>query len=372
MNTNQIPFIVRLPLVLVSIFAIGYLLYLGQVVLAPLTFAFFIAIVFLPLADFLEKKLHFSRGWSTVTSVLGLILILSGICYFFAYQFGDLMDDWPKLQTEFQHIFHRMQLWMYHNFNLRIHEQMDYLKQGLDQLISSSGIILGVTIGMLSSTVFFFFLTIIFFMAVLNYRQILYSFITKVFAERYSFKVEEIASEIQIMVKHYLVGLVIQVIIVFILISTFLTIIGVKYAILLGAITGLLNIIPYIGILISLIITLLISFATGSSANAWILIIGFLATHSIDANITLPFVVGSKVKVNALFSFIAILIGEMVWGISGMFLCIPVLGVMKIIFDRVEGMQPWGILIGDDEIRSKKRKKRKEKPKPATEVSENE
>ena len=198
-------------------------------------------------------------------------------------------------------------------------------------------------------------------MAVLNYRRILYKFITNVFTQRHFSKVEEIVSEIQIMVKQYLVGLVIQIIIVFLLVSAFLTIMGVKYAILLGAITGFLNVIPYIGISISAILTLLISFATGSSSSALMIVMGFLATHSIDANITLPFVIGSKVKINALFSFLAILVGEALWGISGMFLCIPVLGVLKIVFDRVEGLQPWGLLIGDDDVHRHRRKQKKNK-----------
>jgi predicted PurR-regulated permease PerM len=361
MNTDKIPFIIRLPLVLVSVIAIGYLLSLGQIILAPLTFAIFTATMFLPFANYLEKKLRLSRGWSTVISVLLLIIVLSGICYFFAYQLSDLVNDWPKLQKQIEVVFHRMQIWFFHNFSLNLDDQMEYLKQAAEKLASTSSLIIGITIGMFSSSVFFFFLSIIFFMAVLNYRRILYKFIRDVFTQRHISKVEEILSEVQIMVKHYLAGLIIQIIIVFVIVSAFLTIMGVKYAILLAAITGFLNVIPYIGIGVSLIITLIISFATGSSANILILVLGFLATHSIDANITLPFVIGSKVKINALFSFLAILVGEAIWGISGMFLCIPILGVLKIIFDRVDGLQPWGLLIGDDETHSRRRRKKEMK-----------
>ncbi len=370
MNTDKIPFIVRLPLVLISIIGIGYLLYLGQDILAPLTFAFFTAIMFLPFADFLEKKLKFSRGWSTIASVLILMLVLWGIGYFFASQLSDLVNDWPKLQKQMEKIFHEMQIWMYHNFNMNIHDQMQYLQQGAEKLLSTSGVILGVTIGVFSSSLFFAFLTIIFFMSILNYRRILYKFITNVFAQRHINKVDDIVKKIQIMVKHYLIGLIIQIFIVFVLVSVFLTIMGVKYAILLGALTGFLNVIPYIGISLSMLITVFIALATGSTCNYFILVFGFLAVHSIDANVTLPFVVGSKVKINALFSFLAILVGEALWGIPGMFLCIPVLGVMKIIFDRVEGLEPWGMLIGDEEVHPRRKKKKKEpvEEKPAEEV----
>ncbi len=105
---------------------------------------------------------------------------------------------------------------------------------------------------------------------------------------------------------------------------------------------GLLNVIPYIGICISLLISCFIAFATGTVSTCIYVAIGYVIVHIIDGNIVLPFVVGSKVKINALFSFIGILLGEHLWGISGMFLCIPAIAIIKIIFERVEGLKPWG------------------------------
>ncbi|GCE36026.1 AI-2E family transporter [Sporomusaceae bacterium FL31] len=81
-----------------------------------------------------------------------------------------------------------------------------------------------------------------------------------------------------------------------------------------------------------------------------------MIVHAIDGNIVLPFVVGSKVKINALFSFIGILLGEHLWGISGMFLCIPAIAIIKIIFERVDGLKPWGKLLGEEEKPHKKKK----------------
>ena len=120
---------------------------------------------------------------------------------------------------------------------------------------------------------------------------------------------------------------------------------GVKYAILLGVLTGLMNVIPYVGIIFSTLIACLISFATGGNHTLFVLV-GYFIIHAIDGNIILPLVVGSKVKINALFTFIGLLIGEELWGISGMFLSIPFLAILKIIFERVEGLQPWGKCFG--------------------------
>ena len=124
----------------------------------------------------------------------------------------------------------------------------------------------------------------------------------------------------------------------------------VKYAILLGLITGLFNIIPYLGIFTALLLSTLITFATAAVAGKVVLvIITLVITHLIDSNILLPVIVGSKVKINPLITVLGVVTGEMIWGISGMFLSIPVIAVMKIVFDRVESLKPWGLLLGEEE-----------------------
>jgi predicted PurR-regulated permease PerM len=73
----------------------------------------------------------------------------------------------------------------------------------------------------------------------------------------------------------------------------------------------------------------------------------------------MPYVVSSKVRINALVSIIGVLIGGALAGISGMFLSIPGIAILKAIFDRVEGLKPWGDILGDDEkVKPSKRKKK--------------
>ncbi|MEJ0083992.1 MAG: AI-2E family transporter [Puia sp.] len=110
---------------------------------------------------------------------------------------------------------------------------------------------------------------------------------------------------------------------------------GIKYALLLGLITGLFNIIPYIGIFTAMLISVLITFATAAAAGKVFLVLTTLViTHLVDSNILLPAIVGSKVKINPLITVLGVVLGEMIWGVSGMFLSIPVIAVLKIIFDR--------------------------------------
>lgn len=349
MNAIKLPFIVKLSLVVVSIIGIGYLIKLGQSILAPFFLAFLLAMLFVPISNFMEKKFRFSRGLSSIFSVLIMVLIICGLGYFFTSQLANFSEDIPKLSQQFETVFHNIQVWVSKTFNLQINKQFEYINEAFNKLLSSTGLILGFTFSIFSSGIGFLFFCLLFFIFILNYRRVLNTFIINVFDAKHELKVQEIVTEIQMMTKKYITGLLIQVVIVSILSSLMLTILGVKYAILLGVLTGLLNVIPYIGVLISLIISMFIAFATGEPITCLYVAIGYIAVHAIDGNLVLPFVVGSKVKINALFSFIGILVGEHLWGISGMFLCIPAMAIFKIIFERIEPLKPWGKLLGEDE-----------------------
>lgn len=347
MNAIKLPFVVKLSLVVVSIIGIGYLIRLGQSILAPFFLAFLLAMLFVPISNFMEKKLRFSRGLSSIFSVLIMVIIMGGLGYFFTSQLANFSEDLPKLSQQFESVFHNLQMWVSKTFNLQINKQFEYINEGFNKLLSSSGLILGFTFGVFSSGLAFLFFCLLFFIFILNYRRVLNTFIINVFDSKHEVKVQEIVTEVQVMTKKYITGLLIQIVIVSSLTSIMLTILGVKYAILLGVLTGILNVIPYIGILISLVISMFIAFATGEPSTCLYVAIGYVAVHVIDGNLVLPFVVGSKVKINALFSFIGILVGEHLWGISGMFLCIPAMAIFKIIFERIESLKPWGRLLGE-------------------------
>ncbi len=356
MNLLRLPFLVKLTLVITAILGIGYLLSLGQSILAPFFLAFLMAMLFLPAANFMERQLRFTRSFSTITSVLIMLMILTGLIYFFGSQLSDFSKDIPHLRVQFTSVFNDLQHWVSKTFHVKIDEQLTYLDQGLSKLLSSSGVILGFTLGIFSTGLGFIVFFLLFFIFILNYRRVLNNFIITVFNEKHKANVQEVVNEVRIMTKKYIVGLCLQVLIVSVLTSIVLTVLGVKYAILLGVLTGLLNVIPYLGICIALLISCFIAFATSAPSTCIYVLIGYIGVHIVDGNIILPFVVGSKVKINALFSFIGIIIGEHLWGIAGMFLCIPAIAILKIIFERVEGLQPWGKLLGEEEKPDKKKK----------------
>jgi putative permease len=356
MKNITLPFVAKLALVLLSLIMLGYLAILGKSLLSPLLFSLLMAFLLLPFANFLERKFKFSRSIAAITSVIIMIVAIYGLFYFLGNQLSNLWNDWPLLEKQVTKAFHDIQLWIGKTFHIGGQEQKSYLLQGLEKSISTSAIVIGTTILTLSSSLLFLAFTLLFTFFILNYRSILYQFLSSVFAEEHKQKVSEIVREIQQIIRKYVSGLFIQMIIVSLLMIITLSLLGVKYAILLGLIAGIFNIIPYLGIFTALLISALITFATAGASQALFVIFAFIGIHTIDGNVLMPLVVGSKVKINALFAFIGIIVGEMIWGISGMFLCIPYMAMLKIIFERVEGLEPWGALLGEGNAKPRKRR----------------
>lgn len=358
MKDIKLPFLAKLTLVLISIVILGFLAKIGQTILAPLFFSFLMALLFTPFANFFERKLRFSRSLSTIMSLVVMVAVIFGLGLFFSSQLSDFVNDFPMLQKQVIKTIEHLQIWVSKTFHVNIKTQAEYFNQGLEKLLASSGIILGFTVSIFSSFGAFLAFSFLFFIFILNYRGLLYNFIVSVFDEKHSVKVGEITTEIQRIIKQYIIGLFIQIVIVSLITSVLLSILGVKYAMLLGVLTGILNVIPYIGIVISGALACLISFATGGDKTL-VVLLGYIGIHVIDANVVLPLVVGSKVKINALFTFIGLLIGEALWGISGMFLSIPFLAILKIIFERIDGLEPWGNVLGENKGKTKPRRKYK-------------
>jgi len=136
-----------------------------------------------------------------------------------------------------------------------------------------------------------------------------------------------------------------------------LLIIGVDYALLLGVVCAIINVIPYFGGFVAVTLPMLIAFVTHSLSSALLVMASFLFIQLLDNNYLIPKVVASKVKINALVSVIVVLAGGALWGIAGMFLSIPLTAIIKVVFDHIEPLQPWGFLLGNS-FSNHKRKKR--------------
>ncbi|MEX6685927.1 AI-2E family transporter [Danxiaibacter flavus] len=343
------PFYTKLAMILVSIIAVGYLAILGKQLLAPLIFAVLFSILLLPLARFFEQKTKLARSGAAFLSVLVFVVCIALILYLVGAQLTRLGQDWPLFKDQVVSSVNNLQHWVASTFHINMRDQMHYVNDATNKLISTSTLVLGTTVLSVSSIVLFLVFIMIYTFFLLFYRRLLVKFLLGVFKEDNAVMVYDVIAHVQYIIRKYIAGLLLEMAIVATACCLIFWILGIKYAILLGLITGLFNIIPYIGIFSALLLSTLITFATGAVASKIILVaITIIVIHLIDSNFLLPVIVGSKVRINALITVMGVIVGEMMWGISGMFLAIPVIAIMKIIFDRIEPLKPWGLLLGDE------------------------
>jgi predicted PurR-regulated permease PerM len=352
---NSLPFYHKLASVLVSLIALGYLVILSKDLLSPVIFSCLFSILLLPLADFLEKKFHLPRGAASMLAVLLLLAAISLLVYVIGSQISTLSDDWPRFKQQVLGSLSDLQHWISRKYHVTVRKQLNYVQSATSQVLASGTTVVGATIVSVSSLLLFLLFTFIYTFFFLTYRRLIMTFLIAVFLEENSLVVHDIVENVQNILRKYIFGLFIEMVIVSTVVCIVFWALDVKYAMLLGLITGLFNIVPYLGIFTALLLSTLITFATAAVAGKVVLvIITLVITHLIDSNILLPVIVGSKVKINPLITVLGVVVGEMIWGISGMFLSIPVIAVMKIVFDRVQSLKPWGLLLGEEEKRLRK------------------
>ena len=348
-STLKLPFYVKLAMTLVSLIALIFILYIAQEILIPLMMALLFSILLRPCCAFLKDKLHFPHVISVITCVLLFVIFILGILTFISYEVTDFVKDWNTIKRNFSIHLANLQEFVRHHFDISTYEQDKYIENATNDTVKSGKEIIGSTLLSFTDTLLNLTLIPIYMFLILLYRTHFMKFLNKLFKQEHQSTLFDILCQIKVAVKSYLVGLIIQMVSVATMTSIGFMIAGVKYAVLLGVLTGLLNLIPYLGILIAMVISIFATL-TGTPDISMILgvIIVTIIVQLIDNNILVPLVVSSKVEINAMASIVGIIIGGAIAGISGMFLAIPTIAILKVIFDRIEPLKPWGYLMGDD------------------------
>jgi predicted PurR-regulated permease PerM len=341
---KKFPFYFRSTLTLFGIILFVFVLYTLRGIMVPLAFALMISILLNPLVNKLQQK-KINRIVAITISLLAAIILVAGLMVFISAQIARFTENMPVLQQKFSEMFHQLQLWLQRNYSLSLSKQSELISETGESLKPFIGQTLGSVLGALSVIV----LLPIYIFLMLFYKTLMLNFLYEIFAEKNSTQVSNVLKETKNAIQSYMVGLLLEAIIVAILNSTALLILGVNYAILLGVIGAILNVLPYIGGIIAIALPVLIATITKDGYSTQIgVIIAYAIIQFIDNNILVPRIVSSKVKINALVSLVIVLLGGAVWGVSGMFLSIPFIAVLKIIFDRVDSLRPWGKLLGDE------------------------
>lgn len=348
-TTIKFPFYAKLAFTLLSLVLIVVIFYYAQSILIPLLLSLLFAILLRPLVIIFNTKLKLPHVIAVILSVILFVLFFAGLMYFISLQVSDMTNDWAKIKQNLAIHANNLQDLVREKFNLSKREQQKMLDDATKGSMETGKQIVSTTLLSFSDVLVNLMLIPIYTFLILLYRTHFIKFLCKLFKPEHHQKLREILSQVKTSVQSYIVGLMIEMVVVSVLTTIGFMIIGLKYAILLGILTGLLNLIPYIGILIAGVLSVIASL-TGTADLS--IVVGILVVNIvvqlIDNNLLVPMIVSSKVEINALVSIVGIIVGGALGGFSGMFLAIPLIAILKVIFDKIDSLEPWGYLMGDD------------------------
>ncbi|MBP4137169.1 AI-2E family transporter [Flavobacterium geliluteum] len=344
----ELPFFAKIAFILITLLSLGFLFYIGKDVITPVLMAFLVAVLLLPIFTFLNVKFRFPRYLAAILSVLFFAACIIGIMVFISYQVSDIANDFSTIKKNANSFLVDIQKFIKDNFNLSLGEQNKYIDDVAKDSVKNGKATLGSALISVSDLLLDCTIIPIYTFLFLIYKDHFILFLAKLIKKENHNTLKDILCQIKVSVNNYIISLILEMIIVSILTALGLWIIGVKYFVLLGLITGILNMIPYIGIMLAGVITIFASL-TGTPETSVIIsiLIVNVIVQLIDNNILVPLIINSKVEINAMVSIIGIIIGGAASGISGMFLAIPLLAILKIIFDRIESLEPWGYFMGN-------------------------
>lgn len=343
---SPIPLYIKGTFILLGLCLGILIMYLGTDVFVPLLFSLFIAILLNPLVNLLNRK-KVPRVLSiTIALVLGFIVI-GALCALLVIQIQMCAQDTDLLTQKFNQLGSQFLSWCSSTFHVSTKAVKEWFvnmesETGKSFLQGFGGTLM--TFGSLAVTIF---VIPVYVFLLLYYKPLLLEFIARVFERKQHKTVSDVLLSINSILKNYLFGLIIETVIVAVLNSVGLLLIGVKYAILLGITGALLNLIPYIGGIVAVLLSMVVALLTKSPLAAGLVLVLYSVIQFVDNHYLVPYIVASRVKINAIICIVAVIVGGLVWGVSGMFLSIPLTALLKVVCDHIEELKPYGFLLGD-------------------------
>jgi len=329
------------------------ILYVAREFLIPIALAGVLAMLFIKFCNILERK-GISRGFSVFISVFILIIGFGILVFLLSWQLSGLTENLESMKERATSFFQNFKQWLNKSVGISSTQQEKIIEQqgqgGPGQAGSMlSGFISGV-FGIAINTL----LVLVYLFLFLFYRSRIKNFILKLVPSENEARASEIISKSTLVSQQYLGGLAMMIVMLWVMYGIGFTLVGVEHALFFAILCGVLEIIPFVGNITGTSITLLAVLAQGGQSETIIgVIIIYMVVQFIQTYLIEPLVVGDQVNINPLFTIMILVAGELVWGIAGMVLAIPLLGIVKIICDHIPELKPFGYLIGAEKKQKK-------------------
>ncbi len=344
---NRLPFWLKWPLLLLGIVLLFIILEYGQFIFMPLALAALLAMLLEPLCQQFER-LKVGRVGGILLSMILVFCVLAGIISLLSFQFVQFADQLPQATERLEEMSREILLFFQQTFGVSLERQIEFLQSGLQNIISKSGQYISTALGATTSIFATIALLPIFVFFLMYYKQMYYKFIYKLWGDNSSDSMEAMIRGIQSVTRNYIVAMMIVILLLGILNALGLWIVGLDHAIFFAVFAAILAVIPYIGIIIGSLPAVLYALLFGGSLWLPIAVIAvFVIVQFLEGNFITPGIIGSRVSINPFMAILALLVAGELWGIVGMIISVPFLGIIKCVFDEIDELRPYGYLLGN-------------------------
>ena len=322
-------------------------LYVGRDLFIPLAFALLISFVLYPSCAWMERK-GLGRMTAIVLNMAWLSIVMLGLLALLAKQFVDFIKEWPALQTKLEQSFTSLGA-ILQEFGVTAEQQRNVLTQIGNETAVSVWNALNNTISVSVVSAVLLLLIPIYAVLILYYRKLWVEVLFRIFPKENRDDIKNILSLTITTYYNFIKGMGMVYLAVGILNSVGLLLLGIPHALLFGCIAAVLTFIPYVGILIGSLLPITVAWATHDSAWYPLGVIGiFMFVQYLEANLIFPIAVSSRLNVNTLVMLMAIFAGGILWGLAGMILFVPFVGILKLIADHNPKLKTLAMALGTD------------------------
>lgn len=320
--------------------------------LAPLTTAAILSLLMLPLARKMEKGV-LNRPVASLLNTFIIFLVSLGFLAVISFQIKSFVDDWDNIKETMTPKVEQLKGFIFEHTPLSEEDLPESKGSGVFSGFTSGSNSGQKAASFLNSTLGFFgdyLLTFIYIFFLLNYRQRFKNFLLMLFPTEKKAEVKEVITKSAKVTQQYLVGKLLLIGLLAILYAIGLGITGVNNFILISIIASFLSLIPYIGNIVGFGLAMVFGYLTSGETGMLIgIVLTFSVAQFVESYILEPYVVGDKVELHPFFVILAVILGGMVWGVMGMILSIPILGILNVLFKHINPLKPYGYLLGNED-----------------------
>jgi len=321
------------------------ILYVGRQIFIPLSFALLISFVLYPLCARLERT---GLGRALAISLAMTILLVVGLLFLalLIYQFVGLVEEWPAIQRKWQASIQEL------------HEVITFIgiseTQQQELLSKMAGLpasnVLAIIRSTIAASVFSLVMLVlvpVYTFLILYYRAYWMKIVVRLFPTERKEGLYEIISLTITAYYNFIKGMGLVYLIVGSLNSVGLLLLGVPHALLFGYVASVLTFVPYVGILVGSMLPIAMAWITFDSIWYPLGVVGvFTFVQYLEANVIFPIAVSHRLNVNTLVMLLAIFVGGTLWGVAGMILFVPFVGIAKLIADHNPAWKTASMILG--------------------------